>query len=409
MIVYNKKFFYLNYGNLHIVRTAYDEEKDFVNAFLCPYLAGNRNMNFIRMAMIDKTVPYEYTHTALIEAESYKDCDDDISPIRINGYFIGGNHGNPNLIDVYCRDHGRDESFIGSQVQDDSYTYTIIQVQDRNRLLLCYLNEENQSEVVRVGKVLKAEDGREIEVLDSCKHMNLNPCGNRRKYAILGDGQPAESNHFYDELTVTDEYNILDMSDIVDYLRNNRGLNTNRSYYENDIRDSLAFMRHQYTFDEKGRISEIHRIEVQKRALFEAWMGTQHLNFTRHEDSFVRVPGSESGDDWFPAKKGLLIRSAGKEYPATVYLEDPSRTKGFYIYVSPQYGSMKNVMKKNLSHIAEVSPWRTKIYFMVDERNEYVDPGFSLEIACSKGPFDPNRSVEENGSFSLNGEKHSVF
>lgn len=414
MFVYSKRFFYAKFGNLHMVRTSYDDKYDFVNAFDCPYDAGNLNMNYNRCALIDKDVPYEYLFTAFREAEEYKECGDDISPIHVNGYFIGANHGNPNTIDVYTDEHMLDEAAIGEQVCDDEHVYTVIQVQDSSRLLLAYLNGNGQTEVAEVGRTLRFEDpvnkalaGVEIKVKGSCMHMNLRPCGNSRNSAVFGDGEIAQSNRFYDEITVLDNYNILDFCDVVQYLRENTGKNTNRSYFENDIAAALANMSVKHVFDEKGRVSTYHEVEFLKTAHLDFWFGAQQINFTHDETAWFNAPCSEYDKGWHRAKMGTEIRKSGETVPNVFYMADPEIRKGYYLYLDPEYGTGTDECRKDLPKAAKVSEWRTKLYCYAAADQEMA-PGTKLALAYSKGPFDPAKSAVENGYFTLNGKKHQA-
>jgi len=413
MFIYSKRFYYASYGSLHMVRTAYDETHDFVNAFFAPLIHANRNLNFFRCALIDRNTPYDYLYTALIEAEEYKECGDDIAPLRINGYFIGANHGNPNLTDVFTEPHGLDERAIGEDDTDGVHLWTIVQVQDDTRLLLAYINGDEQAEVVEVGNELrfvqpsgKALCSETIPVMGSCKHMNFRPCGNESSVIVYGDGKPAENNRFYDDITVLDSYNILDMADVVKYLKKNAGHNTNESYFSREIPGVLAKMSLKHVFDEKGRISTCHEVEICKKAHLDSWFGAQQINFSHDESSWFNAPDSEYGKGWHPAKLGTEIRKTGDIVPYTYYLLDPGRKKGYYLFIDTETGCGKNEYRKEWPKSAKISEWRTKLYCFADVSDRDVDPGFRLSISYSKGPFDPKKNIEENGYFTLNGKKH---
>jgi len=416
MFIYSKRFYYANYGSLHMVRTAYDETHDFVNAFFAPLLHANRNLNFHRCALIDKDVPYDYLYTALMEAEEYKECGDDIAPVHVNGYFIGANHGNPNLTDVYCEEHPLTEAAIGERVTDGTHTYTIVQIQDSSRLLLAYINEMNQAEAVEVGEKLQFVTPADrnlaevtVAVKGSCKHMNFRPCGNESSVLVLGDGEPAVSNRFYEDITVLDAYNILDMAGVVKYLQEHAGHNTNASCCDKNIGDVLAKMRLRHVFDEKGRVSTYHEVEFCKKAHLDSWFGAQQINFSHDETSWFNAPDSVYGKGWHPAKMGTDIIRTGDTVPYTYYLLDPGQRKGYYLYIDPTYGSGTNEYRHDLPKSARISAWRTKLYCSVDEYDRDVEPGFTLKVAYSKGPFDPAKSVEENGYFELNGKKYQAI
>ena len=197
----------------------------------------------------------------------WKESHDDVTPVKILGTNIGGNHGFFCVDEISAPDHGKTEADIGSVWLDSSdRTYCLVKVSDSNTLSFVMFDESIMSSgrmlCGRPSGVLYHKSGaqhpQEITIM-SCRGNQLWQSFNHYTIQFYVDGiaqelpenAVLEGNHF----AIETSYNLIYVPAILEYLIARAGSNTNQSHHSEEITQSYLQLCVRHEFHENASVS----------------------------------------------------------------------------------------------------------------------------------------------------------
>ena len=395
----SKPIFYISEGELHLVRCEWDDNFDVIVAFQYPG-SYNRNFNFADVKVIPKATEFNDTVTAYNNAGTYKKANDDVSPLRLNGYFIGANHGNPNFTKVDTNGHDKTEADIGSRWSNGTNVFTLVVV-DGNSLIFGWLNSQNELEPIisstafALTHVSGATHSSSISATSSTSYQLRNACNNITVKVLNENNTPITSGETAEKIVVVEEYDIIDQSKILAYLQNKVGRCTNSSYYSNNIATLMGHVSNKRTFFRNGSVIEALGFQAKENLTFNYWYGLQSQNFT--DDDFVDnrvkvyVPNS-TAKNIVPLTTTSYLdisKDNGTIAPYRYYQLRTDYTKAFFIHYI-QVGAASNENRIELSVAGAVSITngaRFKLYGRMDQTEREMNNGDIVQYMTVRGPM----------------------
>lgn len=381
----NKPVFFAKRGTTYYVKSEFDSQKDYANTFEIE-TSGNKILNFLKTIKLNKmnTKSADSIISTINGASSWKACGDDIAPCRINDMYIGGNHGNPRFIKIFCS-HDKTEVDVGSVWNDGTYDYTIIYVGSDYLIVGSIDNDE-----VRSWRLL----GSPLTHVSGATHTNnitqtaqepeqLRPCGNYRQHTITDqDGNPLDENGAWcDKVIVHEKYNVLDGVAVIKYLQEHAGSNDNTSYYDNNITDSLVVFDNVYEFNRNGSITIYGGLLFVKPCNFSFYAFSQSQKIANSQLSFV----PESTNFATPVANGAVttdITFSGK-IPYRYYQIASDYSTGFGIVYDTRFGYGKQTKRSDYCTVPGTYQDTYKLYpYMVSPEDDVPAGSYFYGVAA---------------------------
>lgn len=232
--------------------------------------AGNRFFN-IEAAY---TCPAASQGEDLSELRLWKESHDDICPVKIQGTYIGANHGFFCVDEVTSPGHGKTEADIGSVWSDSlDRTFCLVKVPSSDSLHFVMFDDDSMSCGKMVcgspsGTLVHSTGGSHCAdiIIQSCKGNQLWQSFNHYSLTFLADGeqQPRAGTAVLhgENFAIETVYDLIYVPSMLEYLMANTRKCTNESHHSDAITDSYLRMGVRYEFHENGSISTFHSFQI---------------------------------------------------------------------------------------------------------------------------------------------------
>lgn len=216
-----------------VIVTPYNEKYDLIQKFRGLEMNAsklyNQPVDFMESGLMQKD-KWDYWHIDIPFAIN----TDEAVPARINGSWIGANHGHHGAVSVYALAHGKTTADVGSLWVDEAgVTFTLVRVDDENQLL--FLSKNVGESVERyafvksiTGKLTFVENGKNTAdiVCEKQNSMDLRRAIRHIDKRVLANVNGEEKRVFdtidCDFVDIHDYYYIINPATVADDLRARR-------------------------------------------------------------------------------------------------------------------------------------------------------------------------------------------
>ena len=195
---------------------------------------------------------------------------DDITPVRTFST-VGANHGYTSIIDLPNTNKTTED--LGSTWSDGTTNYVLLRIVDNRLILGCpytntngYVTASTIQPKSNLTHVSNATNTENISITGAKTGSQLYPSTGKVSVTYLTDGNYVESDGDYkcNEVTVIENYEILDYKSIVDFATSHIGQDYANS--RNEIQGVLS-MSNTFTFNNKGNCTTSHAIRALQKVL----------------------------------------------------------------------------------------------------------------------------------------------
>ena len=185
---------------------------------------------------------------------------DDVCPIKLLNTYIGGAHGFPaSWTLTTSSDHGLTEAVIGKTFTDAAnLTYVILSIPASNKIYVCSTYMFNLDAPLSTTAPTSPMTLNGTSYAFSCSStQQLRPSINNLEQHVTMNGDRIVSgsgiyNGAFAE--ITESYSIINVGEMLSYLADHVGSNTNKSYYSDAI-SGYCRMTNRYRFTEHGAVT----------------------------------------------------------------------------------------------------------------------------------------------------------
>ena len=329
---------------------------------------GNNKFNITYLAEINSNADLSSTSAAASGYKVFKNAGDDITPINMNGTYIGANHGYY-IIAELPNTTGLTEEDIGSIWQVGTMKYVLVRITPASKLWFCpYYDSAMRTgkfdyQRIRTGNTVTHVSGAThtdsfTVTADSTQQQFYFAISNSYDAVFLNGTQEidlAKSGYYTAEFVdFYEEYDVMYLPAILEYLIANVGNNTNYSYHDESITESYVTFRNTYRFHKNGACVVYSSYEFHKDVSIGYIGGVQSVKFDE-STHYVYVPGTK--DLSTPTLQGNANINVGSNNLAdpdtlvTSYfqLTDENGTKALNLGFNPLFGTAVNDVRKNLT------------------------------------------------------------
>jgi len=234
--------------------------------------AGNHYFNIEAVY----TCPKQCEEGTISELSLWKASHDDICPLKVEGTYIGANHGFNCVDKIIAAEHGKTEADIGSVWMDQAQqTYCLVKVPDKDTLFFVVFDDKNMAD----GKMHYGKTEGSLMHVSGAVHKDsvlignrvgtqLWQCFNHYTAAFLKDGVPCDAVQdgvlHGESFSYVTEYDLIYVPAMLQYLMKNVGHNTNDSQCSDEIEESYLRVSVTYEFHENGSVSSYHKIKCNR-------------------------------------------------------------------------------------------------------------------------------------------------
>ena len=297
----------------------------------------------------------------MLYIDTFKTLHDDIAPHYIDYSYRGGNHGDDKGYLIDCGSaHGILESNIGQLWTDSNgVEYIILKIPSDTTILIGCPSANGlvatipSSPLTHNGKSVAFNSSARKGVLSACNHISvkiLDVDGNE----IVNDG------HYQgDYFDIVETYNIINILDMIEYLKDNVGNNTNESLYSDEITGKYCTCNNIHRFTERGAMTLFQSVDFERTTSINYIGGVQSMPI----GSYYCVPSTNANlitlqGATDPAEIVSLTSDKwdNAEYPPNSYwqFDKANWTNGFVIGYCPEFGDGKAEKRKNISNAGQI-------------------------------------------------------
>ncbi len=325
--------------------------------------SSNKNFNIQNLNLVAKSTPYA---DATTRSELFKSAGDDITPLNFNGTYIGANHGYFIIAATPCGAHGKTEADIGSIWIRNTQKYVLVKV-DSTSLWFCPFDDNamesgnfsayanvNSSHFLKAGDTLTHVSGathrQDITASGASKQEQFWTATNHLVQHAFLDGTyevSLEENGSYECEFVDfyEAYDIIYLPDMLTYLIENAGKNTNESHHDEEIEGAYVRIHVTYRYHKNGSCVVYSQYDFDKTVKVGYFGAVQSQPFgTKDSDHYVYVPGSTDysiptlqGNESIYLKKDQLA-TAGAHITSYFQMTDAEGSKAMNLGFNPYYG-----------------------------------------------------------------------
>ena len=298
---------------------------------------------------------------------NWKGTGDDITPVNINGTYIGANHGY-NII-AKIPNPGKTENDIGSVWQkSDGQQFVLVYV-TASELWLCPFDNESMAS----GNFAKYAAKQLISAGDVLTHVETDYGGAENTFKITAAaGNPSDDMQFYvavnhvvrrafvDGLIEVDptvdgayegefidfyeSYDIIYLPTMLEYLMENVGRNDNDSHHTDKLTESYMTFHNTYRFHKNGATVVYTSYEVKKDIVLSIFAGVQSGAFSpdeaKGEGHYVYVPGTTTyAKPTLQTNSQFYVGTGSEKDGITGNLANPDRLVTSYFQMTKPDGS----------------------------------------------------------------------
>ncbi len=317
--------------------------------------AKNGNFNILNLNLVSKNAAlYDVTSTAGL----FKSAGDDITPLNFNGTYIGANHGY-NIISQLkdFNDHGKTEADIGSIWAIGTQQYVLVKV-DGSTLWFCPYSEASMQSgtfspaAIASGAVITHVSGAtNTASMTAPKASTLEQfyvATNHLEQRAFLDGTyevdlAKDGSYTAEFVDFYEAYDIIYLPDMLTYLIENAGKNTNDSHHDEELDGSYVRIHVTYRYHKNGSCVVYSQYDFDKTVKVGYFGAVQSQPFAE-STHYVYVPGTTTyavptlqGNESIYLKKNQLA-TAGKHITSYFQFSDAEGSKAMNLGFNPYYG-----------------------------------------------------------------------
>lgn len=327
---------------------------------------------------------------------AFKLSGDDIAPAHFNYSYRGGNHGDDRVKKITSSSaHGLTEANIGQIWTDaNSQDWMILNVDSATTAIIGRpLTSPNYAKAFEAGNPVSplTYNGTSV-AFASYQQVGLLPAANHVSVKVYVDGTEITEDGVYygNYVDVAESYDLIYIPDMLDYLAENVGDNTNTSICDDSLISSYCTVINTYRFSERGAMTLFNSIDFNKQVKFEFYGGLQSQTIGRYfcvpntidYESISQQPNSDIHlvpEKWANADNP----------PTRFYQFDAANwTKGFLVGVNPEIGLGIPSVRKTVNDACFFSKqYKIYPYFKTDENP--LAAGTNLNAVTFRCPLLP--------------------
>ena len=363
----------INNGTLRFRAREWKADKDLcMDTVLTGSSNGVFNINALRE--INSTAAFDDTSTsAAIGSTNWKGTSDDITPININGTYIGANHGYFIIAAVENPAMGKKtEEDIGSiwKVGNQQYVLVRVDVSPKEvkapRLWFCPISDTMMetgvftNHSIAKGAVIEHVSGATntqsfVNNADSTQCQFYNALNHNKMAAFLNGNVEVDiyKNAVYNAefIDFYEEYDIIYLPTMLQYLIDNVGDNTNDSHCDPSLEDAYVTFRNTYRYHKNGACV-IYSSYIFHKNINMGYIGGVQSGPFSENDHYVYIPGTttystptfqygrDQGVNTYPDVKVGKDILVNPDYMTTSYFQLTSTegTKAMNLGFNPEFG-----------------------------------------------------------------------
>ena len=328
---------------------------------------GHNRFNITYLAEINSDTPFASTSANVAGYKQFKNAGDDITPIGMNGTYIGANHGYY-IIAALPNMTGLAEEDIGSVWQVGAMNYVLVRATS-TRIWLCpYYDSAMKTGVFAYQKI---RSGNTVTHISGATHTE--------SFTVTEDSTQQQFyytlNHCYDAIFINgvqeidltksgyytaefvdyyEEYDVMYLPAVLEHLIANVGHNTNDSANDESITESYVTFHNTYRFHKNGACVVYSSYDFHKDVSISQIGGVQSYKFDE-STHYVYVPGTTdlSTPTLQQENTNVYVGTDNLNDPdtlATSYfqLTDANGTKAINLGFNPLYGTGVNDVREGL-------------------------------------------------------------
>lgn len=226
------------------------EDEDFV-WWVC---YTGRKHNIQDQFTLPKSEPNSAMYVASPKFLKWKPSSDDTAPININGTYIAGNHGATVVEQVTASSSDKTTADIGSVWSSNGHTYMLVRVSGTNLWFI-----QTDAEKITSGTTLTcankptgtmthvsgATNTADITVSSGVSNTQLTPAINHNTSSVYVDGVKVDAYGTYTgkRVALVNEYDVVYVPAMLEYLASNIGNNNNESFASNEITENFCSLK----------------------------------------------------------------------------------------------------------------------------------------------------------------------
>ena len=336
-------------GNSLRFRTReWKDGSDLVIDAVLHYAPSNNMFNLKTIAEIPSNVSLGFTGAGA-SYNVFKSADDDITPIVLNGSYIGANHGY-NIIASVANTTGITTEDIGSIWQVGSMQYVIVKATDTVIWFCPYYDSAMQTGSFSYTKIAKDSTITHVSGATHTASFTASADSTQQQFyraqnhayqAVYLNGTKEidleKDGYYYAEfIDFYEEYDVIYLPAMLEYLIANAGNNDNESYYDESITEAYVTFYITYRFHKNGSCVLYSSYEFHKDVSIGYIGGTQSIKFNE-STHYVYVPGTT--DLSTPTLQGTTNTADKSIYITKDKLEDPDTLASSYFQMSDENGT----------------------------------------------------------------------
>ena len=399
------------------LRTPYTNNHDIIH-YMSKYDSENGTF---RMWYLYKIPHTNAAHDFTTGRIAHKITEDDVPPVNIGGTFIGGGHGCDAVRAVNCASHGKTEADIGSiWLSANGQQYVIVKIADANTLWVIY-NCYGTTSVKNIfynipitspmTHVSGATNSGNIVFNETPTNMMLTPCVANYSVNVFGDKGEIVGDYLGEvkSLRIVEQYDIISPVDVVNYLVDNVGHNTNESYYNDNIGKWLT-CNLVYEFNCENSACAITASYIVRTAINGYMMGTQCAAISSSGKLNATVFDTKDHQNIFDMPAETISWNVGlwkdENVPASrVCIYNPTETRSMCIGYE-QLSTTKDSVRKDKGGYIWTSPVH-KMYPVI-ATGDFAN-GDVVQAVCYRIPFEHENDDTHKMYFYKLGNVYYVF
>lgn len=268
--------------------------------------ATNKQLNIQTYNTVAKDVKNSEIYIGAPKLKIWNACSDDTAPINFNGSYIAGNHGATLAQEVIVSSHDKTETDIGSIWTSNSHTFMLVRVASTTKLWFVQtdsakINTQNwiAKDASPSGTLVHSSGATHtgnITISSVNGSTQLTPAINNRVVKVYLDDVELDITkagvYTGKKVQTVNEYNVIYIPAMLDYLGENVGHNTNASYYSDAITDCYCRLRLVQEIHSNASMTVYQTIRFDKDVSLSTNFIAQFGKFTTSNDISLYIPNT---------------------------------------------------------------------------------------------------------------------
>ena len=323
--------------------------------------SNNKSFNISTLAELNSSASLDsMSATSAVGYKPFKNSGDDITPIHMNGTYIGANHGYYVVASI-PNDAGLTEEDIGSIWQVDSMQYVLVKITSTSVWFCPYYESAMTSgsfsyQKIRSGKTVTHISGAThtdsfTASKDSTQQQFFLAINHLHNSAFLNGTNEIDltKNGYYtaEFIDFYEEYDVIYLPAMLQHLIDNVGYNNNDTHHDDSLVESYVTFRNTYRFHKNGACVVYSSYEFHKDVSIGYIGGVQSIKFDE-STHYAYVPGTTNlSTPTLQEGESLYVNNEDLSDPDTLVtsyfqLSDENGTKAMNLGFNPLYGTGVN-------------------------------------------------------------------